>query len=117
MNYLLIQHFSGNAKDKAFGGLMNKLVLADGFSAEKISREIAERISGVSYHENDKIKLSDLAYLKVLHIDFNGKTQQGELICNKNVAKELLKILTQLSHNMRYLILVLVLLLLTTGEL
>ena len=80
---------------------MNKLVLADGFSAEKISREIAEKISGVSYHENDKIKLSDLAYLKVLHIDFNGKTQQGELICNKNVAKELLKIFYEL-YECRY---------------
>ena len=34
--------------------------------------------------------------LKVLHVDFEGKTQQGVLICNKDIAKDLREIFTEL---------------------
>ena len=76
-------------------------ILAGGFTAENISEEIRQKIEGVSYHKNDKIKLSDLAYLKVKHINFSGEMCIGELICNKKVAKELLEIFYQL-YQSRY---------------
>ena len=51
-----------------------------------------DRIIGKSYVENDDIDVSDLRYLKVLHVNFDGNYQVGELIVNKSVAGEVLEI-------------------------
>ena len=75
---------------------MYKTELAEGFSAADITQEIEDRIMGVSYHENQSVQISDLAYLKVKHYDFEGKVAEGELICGKTVAKELLGIFYEL---------------------
>ena len=74
-------------------------VLCEGFTADEIPFEVQQKIIGVSYHENDRIQLSDLAYLQVKHFDFNNKECKGEMICNKKVAKELLEIFFQLYKN------------------
>ena len=42
--------------------------------------EIYNRIIGKSYYANDYVALSDLRYLKVLHYNFEGQVQVGELI-------------------------------------
>lgn len=42
------------------------------------------------------IKISNLAYLKVLHKDFVGGISEGELICSRKLAKELLEIFFEL---------------------
>ncbi len=62
------------------------------FYSEPLSDEIKQKITGVSYHENDNITYDDLRFLSVLYVDFNGETQQGELICNKAIADDLLEI-------------------------
>ena len=41
---------------------------------------------------NSNISLSDLRYLKMLHINFDGDYQVGEMIVNKSVAGEVLEI-------------------------
>lgn len=53
---------------------------------------IYERINGKSYVSNSNIGLSDLRYLKMLHINFDGDYQVGEMIVNKSVAGEVLEI-------------------------
>ena len=54
--------------------------------------EIFTRIKGKSYKDNCTVPLSDLRYLHVLHVGFDGKTHDGEIICNKYIADDLLEI-------------------------
>lgn len=67
-----------------------------GFTAELISDEVFSRIYGLSYKEDCTVPLDDLRYLKVLYIDFDGETQNGEIICNKAIAEDLLEIFSEL---------------------
>ena len=46
----------------------------------------------MSYKENSLIDYSDLRYLTVLYIDFEGNQQQGHLIVNVQVAEDVLAI-------------------------
>lgn len=73
-----------------------RITLAEGFYYEPISDDIKNRINGVSYKENDKIDYSDLRYLTVKYVDFDGKTQSGELIVNVRIADDVLEIFKEL---------------------
>ena len=77
----------------------NRTIYADGFFYEPLSDEIKEKITGVSFHENDNITYDDLRYLNVLYVDFEGNTQSGEIICNKAIAQDLLEIFKELYDN------------------
>lgn len=54
--------------------------------------EIFARIKGKSYKDDCTIPVSDLRYLHVLHVGFDGQTHEGEIICNKSIAEDLLEI-------------------------
>ena len=58
--------------------------------------EIFERIKGKSYKDNCTVPLSDLRYLHVLHVGFDGQSHDGEIICNKYIADDLLQIFEEL---------------------
>ena len=58
--------------------------------------EIFSRIYGKSYKENCTVPVSDLRYLHVLHMGFDGATHEGEIICNKYIAEDLLEIFEDL---------------------
>lgn len=75
---------------------MEKILYRDGFTAEDIPDNIVKMISGVSYKENNKVKLSDLAYLQVRYYDFGHKVQSGELIVARKLAEEVLDIFYEL---------------------
>ena len=70
----------------------------DNLSQYFTSRSIEEgdsvynRIYGQSYVDNDNIDLDELRYLKMLHINFDGNYQVGEMIVNEDVADEVLEI-------------------------
>lgn len=66
------------------------------FYSEELSGEVQQQILGISYQENDNISLSELRYLRVLHIGFDGKTYIGELIVNQSIAEDILEIMSQL---------------------
>lgn len=68
----------------------------DGFAIQEISDEIFERIKGKSCKDNCTVPLSDLRYLTVLHHDGKGNVKTGELICNKDIAEDLLDIFRNL---------------------
>lgn len=57
---------------------------------------VYNRINGKSWQENDHISLSDLRYLKVLHYNFSGQIQVGEMIVNKSIAEDVLSIFEEL---------------------
>ena len=70
----------------------------DNLSQYFTSRSIEEgdsvynRIYGQSFVDNDNINLDELRYLKMLHINFDGDYQVGEMIVNEDVAGDVLEI-------------------------
>jgi len=77
---------------------IDKNNLSQYFTSSKIEKgdSIYERINGKSYKDNKDIKLSDLRYLKMLHVNFDGDYQVGEMIVNKSVSDEVLGIFKSL---------------------
>lgn len=74
----------------------DRVTLSDGFYYESIPQQIINRITGVSYVENDNISLDDLRYCVLMYNDFNGESQKGELICNEVIADDILEIFYEL---------------------
>lgn len=58
--------------------------------------DVYQRIIGKSYRENNNIELDDLAYLKVLHYNFEHQIQMGELIVNAEIKEDYLNIFREL---------------------
>ena len=80
-----------------------QVLYKDGFSYEPLSEEIILRIAGLSYPRDsitnpakDVIPLQDLRYVKIRYVDFDGKAQNGELICNQKIAQDLVEIFSEL---------------------
>lgn len=62
------------------------------FSASVIPPEIEARMRGKSYPEGATIALSELRYLRLSYVDFDGESQTGEMVCNAAIADDLLAI-------------------------
>ena len=75
--------------------------LSKGFTAQTIPDSIWQHMQGRSYQPNPHIQRADLRYLRVLHYDYDGRTHQGELVCNKRIASKLLTIFREL-YEARY---------------
>ncbi len=58
--------------------------------------DIFKRIKGKSYKDNCTVPVSDLRYLHILHTGFDGQTHEGEIVCNKYIAEDLLEIFEDL---------------------
>ncbi len=68
----------------------------ENFYASEIDDVIFARIKGKSYKDDCIVPLSDLRYLHVLHIGFDGETHEGEMICNAAIAGDMLDIFKKL---------------------
>lgn len=66
------------------------------FYITEISDELFEKMQGKTFKEDCTLPREDLRYLHVLHVDFEGNTQEGELVCNKVIAEDLLEIFQEL---------------------
>lgn len=66
------------------------------FYVSEIKDSIFERIKGKSFKENCTVPRSDLRYIHVLHVDLNGRTKSGEMICSRLIADDLLDIFKKL---------------------
>lgn len=74
----------------------------DSFYYMPLTDELKEYITGRSYPDTDEplqISYEDLAYVHVLHYDFEGQIQEGELICNQTIAQDLTEIFKELYDN------------------
>lgn len=78
---------------------METQVLESLFYSEVPGEEIAQRITGISYQENDNISIEELRYLRVLHIGFDGQTHIGELLVHESIAEDILEIMAALYEN------------------
>ncbi len=77
-------------------------IVVESFFYTELTDEIKNRITGISYPDTNtslQITYEDLAYVHVLHYDFDGQVQQGELICNRAIAQDLVEIFTELYEN------------------
>lgn len=64
-----------------------------------LSDEMIARITGISYPDTAgplSISYDNLAYVHVLHYDFNFEVKEGELICNQVIAQDLVEIFQEL---------------------
>ena len=60
---------------------------------------VYQRIYGQSFVDNNDIALSDLRYLKMLHVNFDGCYQVGEMIVNASVAQQVTEIFEALCES------------------
>lgn len=64
-----------------------------------MTEDTKARITGSSYPDTQEplqISYEELSYVHVLHYDFEGQIQEGELICNQAVAQDLVEIFYEL---------------------
>ncbi len=73
----------------------------EGFYYTKLSDEIKDIITGVSYHKNKYISYRDLRYVTVKYVNYKGKEKEGKLIVNKAIAKDTVRIFYEL-YKMKY---------------
>ncbi len=84
---------------------LDRYTYKEGFYSEKLSYEIKERITGHSFPEKfdenyTSLSYDDLRYVRLKYKDFSGKEHNdGEMIVNKEVAEEVLKIFYELYIN------------------
>ncbi len=62
------------------------------FYESALPEEVISRMMDKSYPRDADIDLSDLRYVRVLYIGFDGKSYQGELVVHRLVAEEALEI-------------------------
>ena len=68
----------------------------------QITPDIKKRmLKGNSWRKGCPVSLGNLRYLKLTHIDFNGKDKRGEIIVHKDVAHEVKEIFSKL-YEMEY---------------
>jgi hypothetical protein len=68
------------------------------FCQEEIPDEVFCRMMGKSYKEECTTPREELRYLRVLHYNKVGEELQGELVCHKDIADDLLAIFRELYH-------------------
>ena len=66
------------------------------FTYTPLPKEVIEKITGISYKENDNVKIEDLSYLQVTYWGFDDKEYIGEIIVNTKVAGEVIEIFKEL---------------------
>lgn len=71
------------------------------FMSVPVPDAVFARINGISYHENPHISRDELRYLRVLHYNPAGEICTGEMLCNKQIAADLLDIFQAL-YNAKY---------------
>jgi hypothetical protein len=68
----------------------------ESFYAIPIPDEIFAKMQGKSYKDDCTIPRDDLRYIHVLHKNIEGETLEGEMVCSKLIAEDLLEIFREL---------------------
>lgn len=66
------------------------------FSVTELTKEIKDRITGISYADNCTVPYEELRYVQVLHWGFDGETHTGELIVGRAIAEDIIDIFKEL---------------------
>lgn len=81
--------------------LQSLALSAQVFIAREIPDSIWARMQGRSYPQECRIARSELRYLELSFVDFDGREHVGQMVCNKQIANDLLYIFRQL-YEARY---------------
>lgn len=75
-----------------------RVTYRENFYYEPLSEELRLYITGISFPAESSVEISydDLNYVHVMHYNFDGEVTEGELICNKTIAKDLTEIFYEL---------------------
>lgn len=71
------------------------------FTAHQVPDSIWHLMQGRSYPEGCSVARTDLRYLELSHYDFQGNVHTGQMVCNKQIADDLLHIFRKL-YEARY---------------
>ena len=66
------------------------------FASYPIPESVKARMQGKSMKDNPHIGYDQLRYLTVYHYDYEGCIKQGEIVCNKRIARDLLGVFRDL---------------------
>lgn len=70
--------------------------MAQTFTAQPVPDSVFQRMKGRSYPHDCTIPRSDLRYLRLSHVDADGREHVGEMVCNKAIAQDILDIFCEL---------------------
>ena len=84
-----------------------RVSLTEDFYYEPLSNKLKRYVTGISYPDTSsekdspepEISLDELRYVHILHIDYEGNSVPGELICNEYIAEDLVEIFYELYRN------------------
>jgi hypothetical protein len=76
--------------------LTTTVLRAQDFTSEPLSDSLFARMQGLSYPKDCRVSRNDLRWVRVLHFDVEGRIHQGEIVCNKAIADDLVDIFRQL---------------------
>ena len=68
----------------------------ENFYYEEINDELFDKIYGKSFKKDCRVPRSELRYIHIIHVGFDGKDKEGEIIANRHIAKDLLDIFKKL---------------------
>lgn len=71
------------------------------FTSVEIPDSIWHRMQGRSYPQGCEVPRSDLRYLELSYVDFEGHEHLGQMVCNRHIADDLLYIFRRL-YEARY---------------
>ena len=71
------------------------------FYFTELTKEIKDRITGISYADNCTVPYEELRYVQVLYWGFDEKTHTGELIVGKAIAQDIVDIFKEL-YDVKY---------------
>lgn len=82
----------------------DRVTYKEGFYYQSLDDMVIERITGCSYPiledgESIEIGYDDLSYVVIQYVGFDFETHQGEIICNKTIAQDLVEIFYELYRN------------------
>jgi hypothetical protein len=74
--------------------MLTLLPLSAAFKAtiSPLDSTVKKRMIGKSWHKGCPVPLKELRYLRMSHLDFKGRTSQGEMVVHKDVAEEVVQI-------------------------
>lgn len=68
----------------------------EGFSSSPVPDAVFQRMKGKSYKSGCTVPRSELRYLRVLHHTPEGEVKNGEIVCHRRIANDLLEIFREL---------------------
>lgn len=94
-----IEDTNQNKENKEEKADLDSTISSEDFYISEITDELFDRMKGKSYKDDCNVPREDLRYIHILHKDLEGNTCEGEMVCHKIIAQDLLEIFEELYLN------------------